>query len=249
MQLIDNKVLTGAILLVVTLVAGFYPFYKHYKTKLARNFPLAEAFSCGIFLGVGFLHLLVDSIHGFSDNQFAWGYALGIAAIVVAGMFLLDLLMHRRAAHNHSMPLLVFFMLSIHAFFEGSALGLTQQLAVLYMVFFAIVIHKWAESFALSVVLTVKNKLSFKFGLFCFVCFSCMTPLGILMGAYISGRHTDILWLKPACDAIAAGTFIYFGSAHTFSHLKEKGRKQLLLRQLKYWLLGLGLMALVSMWV
>ena len=77
-----------------------------------------------------------------------------------------------------------------------------------------------------------------------------MTPFGIGVGAYVSGAHGQHpMWLKPLCDAIAAGTFIYFGCAYTFFQILDGIRKKIFMRQFKFWLLGLLLMGIVSIWV
>ena len=44
-------------------------------------------------------------------------------------------------------------MLSIHSFFEGAALGLLEKLSVALVIFLAIIIHKRAASFALTIAL------------------------------------------------------------------------------------------------
>lgn len=249
MGLIHDKIAMGVVLLVVTLASGFYPFYKHYQTKLTRDFPLAEAFSGGIFLSVGFLHLLKESILGFSASGGHWFYAVLIALVTMLAMFCLDALMHRAKLKKQAMPLLVVLMLCVHGFFEGAALGLSEHIAVVYLVFFAIIIHKWAESFALSIVLTGKNQMSFKLGLFCFLIFAMMTPLGVALGTYVIDANLQYEWLKPMCDAIAAGTFIYFGAGHTFFHLEHGLRKKTFLRQAAFWSLGVAIMGIASLWI
>ena len=68
-------------------------------------------------------------------------------------------------------------MLSIHSFLAGAALGTSTNAAVATVVFFAIVAHKWAASFALSLKLNQTSlRLATRLG--AFAVFVALFPLG-----------------------------------------------------------------------
>ena len=98
--------------------------------------------------------------------------------------------------------------LSVHAAFEGLALGLQTQMIDVLNIVLAIGIHKGAAASALGISL-VKNFPN-DFGLvrkLLFV-FSMATPIGIIIGILASsaGVIVDVIF-----SSLAAGTFVYIG--------------------------------------
>lgn len=96
--------------------------------------------------------------------------------------------------------------LSIHAIFEGIALGLQSGFLLALDIVVAIAIHKGAAASALgiSLVKTFPND----FGLVkkLVFLFSCASPLGIIIGILASGAG-DIV--NVVMSSLAAGTFVY----------------------------------------
>lgn len=96
--------------------------------------------------------------------------------------------------------------LSVHACFEGIALGLESNMISVLNIVLAVVIHKGAASSALgiSLVKTFPNE----FGLVrkLILVFSFATPLGVTIGILASsaGELVNIIM-----SSLAAGTFIY----------------------------------------
>lgn len=237
-------------LLVLTLISGFYPFYSKRNSQSKSNFALAEVFSCGIFLGVGLLHLLTDAWRGFAEKGVLPWLALLIASVVLIIMLGFDGIKRRYWGQSYTAPILITVMISVHAFFEGAALGLSEHLAIIYVLFFAILLHKWAESFALAVMLNKKQDFRYAYRIMCFIIFSVMTPFGAWVGNSVEQTNFHYPLIEPLCDAIAAGTFIYFGLAHSLQHffIRTCGHHSLA-KSLRYWFAGFCLMGLVSIWV
>ena len=123
-------------------------------------------------------------------------------------------------------------MMSFHSLFEGIALGLREKMSLAVIVFIAIIAHKWVESFSLSLQIT-KNYISKGFGLFLFIIYVLMTPLGIL--------------LEPIFSSLAAGTFLYIGTLHglTRSVLIEKCCN---FKEFTFVVVGFAIMAIVVIW-
>lgn len=105
-------------------------------------------------------------------------------------------------------PYVLMIALSVHAAFEGLALGLQTQMIDVLNIVLAIGIHKGAAASALGISL-VKNFPN-DFGLvrkLLFV-FSMATPIGIIIGILASsaGVIVDVIF-----SSLAAGTFVYIG--------------------------------------
>ncbi len=99
---------------------------------------------------------------------------------------------------------LLMFVFSIHAVFEGLAIGLQKTTdKFLYMVL-AIVLHKWVE--ALSIGINMSNLDDKNFYLIGYIIlFSAMTPFGILIGMIFSGVSP---FFEGVFMAISAGNNI-----------------------------------------
>ena len=95
--------------------------------------------------------------------------------------------------------------LSVHAMFEGIALGLMNDLSSVVNLIISIAIHKFAESMAISIAL-LKSKIAFK-ALFKFIMvFSLATPLGTAFGILL-GNTPEIVSI--IFTSLCGGTFIY----------------------------------------
>jgi zinc transporter 1/2/3 len=98
----------------------------------------------------------------------------------------------------------------VHSLIAGTALGLEGSMAASFAILVAIVAHKGSAAFALGVSLEAA-----RFGrrrlLTIVAFFSCMTPLGVLLGSWfahaLEGRTT--LLLEAVFDSLAGGTFVY----------------------------------------
>lgn len=232
---------------LISLLSGFYPFYKKFKIHAAWDFPVGESLACGVFLGAGLIHMLGDANQGFLDSGYHYPFALLIAGITFLVLLLLEHI--GREFYEHDGPtsigfaLLSVFLLSIHSFLEGTALGLSMTISVFILVLFAILAHKWAVSFALALQIN-KTQLSTALGILLFVIFAVMTPLGILIGDLVGNQHQ---LLAPIFTSLAAGTFIYLGTLH--------GLKQAVmidkccdLKRFFFVVFGFSIMAVVAIW-
>jgi zinc transporter ZupT len=114
------------------------------------------------------------------------------------------------SAHQHPLtPYLLLLALSIHACFEGIALGLQKNAKEIFYMLLAIVLHKWVEALSIGINLfksSIDRNNHFKFILI----FSLMTPIGILSGMLFSGLSEV---LEAIFLSISAGTFIYISAS------------------------------------
>ena len=99
--------------------------------------------------------------------------------------------------------------LSIHGSIEGIALGVMNSLKDCSILFTAILLHKWAESFALGISFyksgTEKN--NYIYMIFLFTLFG---PLGIIIGMIFSDAG---FLIKGIMLGISGGTFIYVAAS------------------------------------
>ncbi len=266
MSFLTIKWLAAIILFIVALSAGWVPFVKRIGTAKAVDFPSGEALACGVFLGVGLLHMLPDSSAGFV----ATGIDYPLAPLIAGGMFLFLLWLehlgrdyyqhqsdheqavkehqngHACCSHGKSFALIAFAMLSLHAFLESAALGLSQDFSIIIMLGLAILAHKWAECFALAIQLA-KSTLSSKVSLIYFLIFALIAPLGIFVGGYASDKVQSLPLLEPTFVALAAGTFLYLGTLHGLSRAVMV-QQCCNLKQYTFVIVGFALMAIVAIW-
>jgi len=88
--------------------------------------------------------------------------------------------------HENFTPYLLLLALSIHACFEGLALGLQASLSEIFYMFLAISFHKWVEALSIGINLN-KSKIERQTIRKFIILFSSMTPLGLIFGMIFSG--------------------------------------------------------------
>jgi len=245
------KIIIALTIFVITLVAGWYPFQRKKIKPQHHDFPIGESLASGIFLGAGLLHMLSDSSRSFDRL----GYTYPIAFLLAGSTFLLFLLLehigrelyHHQGEKHPAFALLAVIMLSIHALLAGAALGLSTVYTVVVALFFAIIVHKWAASFALAIKIN-KSDLSPKMGKVYFAMFSVMTPIGILLGDLVTNSLDHYVHFAPVFAALAAGTFLYLGTLHGLDRAVMI-KQCCSLKYFCYMLIGFALMALLALWV
>lgn len=243
------KILFSLIIVAVILLAGWYPFKKrahHHGEHL--DFPIGETLATGVFLGAALMHMLPEA-----NNEFvSMGYHYPYAFIITGAVFLFFLwfehlgkeMYHHHETNHPAFAILAWAMLSIHSLMLGAALGLNHNPSLVVMLFLAIIIHKWAESFAIAMQLN-KSSLSRRNSLLFFLSFSMMTPIGIFIGWYFNrGMETDSLF-DPILIAASAGTFLYLGTLHGLERCVMVERC-CNLRDFSYVIIGFLLMASVA---
>jgi len=97
----------------------------------------------------------------------------------------------------------VILALSVHACFEGIALGLQKNVSKILYMFLAISFHKWVESLSIGINLS-KSNIDKNYFLKFIILFSLMTPLGIIIGILFSG-FSEII--EAIFLSISAGKF------------------------------------------
>lgn len=237
------------VILFVTTISGIFPFVKKANNPEGFHFPIGDALASGVFLGAGLIHMLSDSAGDFSELNIDYPFPFLIAGITILLFLLLEHIGGALSKSNKGnlsfMAIMATIMLSIHSFFEGAALGLSEQLSVALVIFLAIITHKWAASFALAISIN-KTSLRFLARLILFIIFVFMTPLGILFGQ-AAHNYVSNPFVEPTFTAIAAGTFIYMGTLHGLDRsvlVKDCCNT----KQYSFVIIGFSIMAIVAIW-
>ena len=240
MSLLDLKIILTAVIFLVTFGSGLlillFNRFKNWKFYEVLT-DYAEAFACGIFLGIGLIIMLNLSNNTFVKVNATYPWAFFIAGVIFLILLLVEHLSHNHAQkhakikeinhvaaehnkHHHTIDkenctgiiVVLLVSLSIHSFIAGIGLGLGNQI-VTYILFLGIILHKWVVSMSVTLVLT-RSSLSKLLVLVLLIGFSLMTPLGVVLGSVINFAYGSTDLIFAIFTAISAGTFIYIGTLH-----------------------------------
>lgn len=220
MDIVTLKAISFVVILAIAIVGGLIPLLSAKSTNSERFFSLGNAFAGGLFLGVGFIHLLPEGMEMLAVySEFPWGAVTATAGFGV--LLLLDRILFpeyqvsdslRNAGTGSIYPYVLLAMLSIHSIVAGIALGLEEQVAGAVTLLVGIVFHKGPAAFAL--ILSTHMAGIERSRQKAFLAFFCvMTPLGIVLGVSSSVVFTTSSSvygvMQGIFNAFAAGTFIY----------------------------------------
>lgn len=261
------------VLLVAVLAAGALggaiPLRRASGGAASRGLAWGNAFAAGVFLGVGFLHMLPDAAESWERLGFDYPLGPGLAALAILGMLLIEHVLPPDEAHHalhapsaerfgataadpHAASTATAYAilgaLGVHSLLAGLALGAQRELAGALVIFAAIVAHKTVEGFALGVGLA-RSALPRKRAWTLLWLFSLATPVGILIGSLadwsLDGRLRAMA--EASFLALAAGTFAYVATLdilrEEFHASSDRAAKWL-------WVaLGTASMALLAIWL
>lgn len=125
---------------------------------------------------------------------------------------------HRHIAikSHGGLPYIIAVLLGFHSLVAGMALGAAAEKSDAIAILVAILSHKWAESFALSLTL-VKQHITLRESLGIVSVYSLMCPLGISVAVVLTEfviSGTPVLAVEAAFSAFASGTFLYVAVVH-----------------------------------
>lgn len=260
MSLLLFKILAAVFIWLITIVSAWKPIYEHKINCHKVSHSIGEAFASGVFLGVGLFHMLPDATLGFKQIFPHTTYplanllcALGFVILLFLEKVIFKIAKLKQHHKANILPLVLTFVLSIHALIEGTAFGINTAIATALIIFIAIIAHKGSESFALATALA-KSELSNKRILVVFGLFSLMTPLGIAFGSIVLDlfKTQNGILLQAIFNSIAAGSFLYIATLHhspEHHHHLEEGLEENHLLHFIAVLIGLITMAVVAIWV
>ncbi len=267
MELVGLKLIFLAAILAAGWAGAALPLLSSSAAVGGRFMSWGNAFSAGIFLGIGLIHML-------GEAQAAWsalGWDYPIAFVLATAAFAASLLFEHvllpepahEIVHHHGHDCIeehhaetgatglyayvLVVVLSLHSVLAGVALGTQDSFANGLVIFSAILVHKATAGFALGVSLARSGIVRSR-SLRLTTLFAVMTPLGILLGIALNLAFRQASGaLDAAVLALAAGTFIYIASLDIIQDefLRPGSR-------FMKWLfatLGLGVMAILAIWI
>ena len=247
------KLFVGFIIFLLALLGGSIPLIvKTTKSKYWLN--CGNAFSNGIFLGMGLIHLLPEAQFSFcatSNSRYPLVFVVctfSILFLCIIEESIKNLLIRTEHGNKVWIPCLLMILLSIHSVLEGTALGIQSIFEHFMLIFIAISMHKSIAAFALGINMR-KNMLSRSMMFSMIGLFSVMTPIGIFFGSSLSGFLTmgPKSLLEAIFDAIVAGTFIYIAVFQTVLNGNNKSvSSRMYLTNFSF---GLILMAVMGIWI
>ena len=220
MSLLAVKLIAGIAILAVGIIGGLVPLIASQNQASRRFFSLGNALAGGIFLGVGFMHLLPEA-----DEMLSEVVHYPLAALITAAGVIMLLGIDRVVfevsrsprgnaeegrSHGSMYAFVLLIALSAHSVIAGIALGLEPEIAASLFVMTGILLHKGSAAFAL--VVSAHSAGLDRQGLRAVLAiFVLMTPLGILVGSLAAGLlEGEVAALSEGVfNALAAGTFIY----------------------------------------
>jgi len=212
-------------ILLATYAGGLYPLLRQQKARQSDGFPFGQAFTAGVFLALSLTLMFPSALHLLKKAFPSVDYP--VASIIAISAFLLLLGLEHITSHIHRkskstehklnppiIPIIMTIMIAIPSFFLGTALGVSETSAAIF-IWVAIMVHKSSAAFALALKMIrstlTKNQTFLIFGLF-----ALSTPLGIVVGEdiheYLSAGTMVII--KGTILSLASGTFLYMSTLH-----------------------------------
>ncbi len=212
-------------ILIFTYAGGLYPLLRQEKARQSKGFPLGQAFTAGVFIALSLTLMFPSALHLLNKAFPNLDYPL--ASVIAISAFLLLLGLEHITSNIHKksnitndkltspvIPIIMTIMIAIPSFFLGTALGVSETSAAVF-IWIAIVVHKSSAAFAL-VLKMILSTLSSNQTYLIFSLFALATPLGIVVGQdiheYLSASTMVIV--KGTILSLAAGTFLYMSTLH-----------------------------------
>lgn len=259
MDYLTFKLISIALIILAGQLGGLIPLRAARVTSDSRLFSLGAAFSGGIFIGAGLIHMLPDANEGFTSSF--EGIEYPIAFLICALGFLLILLLDRvalgkRGDHAQQQSaggrpgtsFILALILSVHSVIAGIALGVDGSVTTSAVILVAILSHKGSAAFALAVNM-VKSGVPKNEARKTLNIFTVMTPTGVVIGLIL--HHLLLadnqVVLEAVFDAVAAGTFLYIAILEVIGEEFEVPTG--LVPKFFCLTAGLGLMSMLALWL
>jgi len=244
------KLLLVLVVVLVSLAAGRPALRSGSSDHQRPALGLGEAFAAGVFLGAGLIHMLGDAQGAFVRAGVDYPYPMVICGAVMLLLLWVEHLANHAAEHSRGdqriVPLTAVFMLSIHSLLMGAAFAIATSVTMTIVIFIAVLAHKGSASFALGLELG-RSSFNSVSAWRLFLVFVAMFPFGALLGQSLSNASDAHPLVEASISALAAGTFLFFGTLHGLasSPMIQRCCNQ---REFVGALGGFALMALVAIW-
>ena len=244
------KLILTLVVVAISLFAGRMAFRARHSSQDHPWLGMGETFAAGVFLAAGLVHMLGDSDSTFVSAGVDYPFAPMLCGATLMILLWIEQIGHAKAAVSSEqadiLPVTATVMLSIHSLLMGAAFGITTSLSIAIAVFIAVIAHKGAASFALALELS-RSGMSLTRQKRLYLVFVAMFPVGVLLGQAVSHLTDSHPLVEASFSAVAAGTFLFFGTLHGLSHSPMIARC-CNGKEFASALAGFSLMALVAIW-
>jgi zinc transporter 1/2/3 len=234
-----NLLVQALLVFVAGIVGGFLPFLVPASSQRgARLLSLGNALGGGIFISAGLLHMLPDADAAVKalapDVDFPTAFL--VATLFFVLILTIDFVLLGGHDHAHAFStesstdllapdvvpvdkapatsvlnvIVLLLALSVHSIIAGLAAGLEEDAKDTFVMFIAIVAHKWSAVMSMTIAaihagLPANSRVAIVVGL------SLVTPCAMIVGSLARSALSSsaAAWASALGQAAAAGTFLY----------------------------------------
>ncbi|HEY4717141.1 MAG TPA: ZIP family metal transporter [bacterium] len=212
-------------LLIIVLTALLGTSIPFLIKPSGQGFLIFLYLSGGVLLGVAFFHMLPESIE-ITGPKASYFILLGILLLFGIERFATIHPCELEECEEHTIGIPAFIGFSLHNFMDGIALGASMHVIDLtFMIFFAIMLHKFPMSFALTTFL-LKEGFKRHTAMFMNIAFVSMIPLGTYFAyRFLPDSKPELI---AYALAFSAGSFIYISLGDIVPGLHRPNQPKLL---------------------
>ena len=186
----------------ISMTGALLPLIKKWSKE---TFRLIISFGAGILFGASFFHMLPETVEPLGKN-IGLPIMVGFFTIYILEKFVMVHACEEDVCDIHIVGISAFMGISFHSLLEGMSMGagfIAKD--IVFMVFLAIVVHKFPSSLSLTGILIAggyKKKKIIQLA----VIFALTTPVGALMSFFILKNLNEVILAWAI--GISAGTFL-----------------------------------------
>lgn len=189
------------------MLGGLLPLIKSWSKN---TFRLIISFGAGILLGACFFHMLPETIH-ILDKNVGLPIIAGFFSIYILEKFVMVHACEEDICDFHTIGISAFWGISFHGLLDGMSMGagfITQHIG--FMIFLAIVIHKFPSALSLTGILVQGDYKKDKI-IQLSIIFALTTPVGALITFFVLKELNE--FILAWAIGISAGTFLYIATS------------------------------------
>ena len=186
----------------ISMAGALLPLIKQWSKE---TFRLIISFGAGILFGASFFHMLPETVEPLGKN-IGLPIMVGFFTIYILEKFIMVHACEEDVCDIHTVGISAFMGISFHSLLEGMSMGagfIAKD--IVFMVFLAIMVHKFPSSLSLTGILMAggyKRKKIIQLA----IIFALTTPVGALMSFFILKNLNEVILAWAI--GISAGTFL-----------------------------------------
>lgn len=206
----------------ISMAGALLPLARKWSKE---TFRLIISFGAGVLFGACFFHMLPETVQPLGKN-FGIPLMVGFFVIYILEKFIMVHACDEDACDFHTVGFSAFVGISFHSLLDGMSMGagfITKD--IVFMVFLAIVIHKFPSALSLTGILVQggykRNKI-----IQLAVIFALTTPVGAFISFFILKDLNEVILAWAI--GISAGTFLYIATSDLLPLVHQQHSKKYL---------------------